>query len=92
MDNTEHSSRREETKPIDPVAGTVSPAGEAGVVCQVAGILVPASVFLLVVLVTLYAGPFLLAHWRTTDAQAEADAAYLRRRAELRAEAEAADE
>ena len=92
MDNTEHSSRPEETKPIDPVACTVSPAGKAGVVCQIAGILVPASVFLLVVLATLYAGPFLLAHWRTTDAQTEADAAYLRRRAELRADAEAADE
>jgi len=92
MDNTEHSSRAEETKPIDPTAGTDSPVGKHGVVCQIAGILVPASVFLLVVLATLYAGPFLLAHWRTTDAQAEADAAYLRRRAELRAEAEVANE
>jgi S1-C subfamily serine protease len=73
-------------------AGTNPPTGKPGLVYQIAGTLVPASVFLLVLLLVLYAGPFLLAHWRTTDAQAEADAAYLRRRAELRAEAEAADQ
>jgi S1-C subfamily serine protease len=73
-------------------AGTNPPTGKPGLVYQIAGTLVPASVFLLVLLLVLYAGPFLLAHWRTTDAQAEADAVYLRRRAELRAEAEAADQ
>jgi len=73
-------------------AETNHPTGKPGLVSQIAGTLVPASVFLLVLLLVLYAGPFLLAHWRTTDAQAEADAAYLRRRAELRAEAEAADQ
>lgn len=82
----------EENKTSEPVAVTTSPGGKAGVVSQVTGILIPASVFLSVVLLTLYAGPFLLAHWHNTDAQAEADAAYLRRRAELKAEAEAAEQ
>jgi S1-C subfamily serine protease len=44
------------------------------------------------VLATLYAAPYLLVHWRTAEAQAEAEATYLKRRAELKAEAEAADE
>jgi len=55
------------------------------------GIFLPASVFLLVVSLTLYAAPYLLVHWRMTEAHAEADAAYLKRRAELKAESEAAD-
>jgi S1-C subfamily serine protease len=92
MDTTDASSLPGENSPTESAGGTNSPTGKAGIACQVAGILVPASVFLVVVLATLYAGPFLLAHWRNADAQAEADAAYLRRRAELRAEAEAADQ
>jgi len=55
------------------------------------GIFLPASVFLLVVSLTLYAAPYLIVHWRMTEAHAEADAAYLKRRAELKAESEAAD-
>jgi serine protease Do len=55
-------------------------------------LLLPVSVFLLVVSLTLYAAPYLLVHWRMTEAQAEADAAYLKRRAELKAESEAADQ
>ncbi len=39
----------------------------------------------------LYTTPFLLAHWRTVDAHAEAESAYIRRLAELKAEAEQAD-
>jgi serine protease Do len=46
---------------------------------------------LIVSLVTLYAGPSLIGRWRTADAQAEAEAAYLKRQAELKAESEAAD-
>ncbi len=52
----------------------------------------PATFFLSVVTLIVYAAPFLLAHWRLAEAQAEAEASYLRRRAELRAEAENADE
>src|SRR2546425_7108598 len=52
------------------------------------GFVVPSATFLAVVLLTLYALPFVLAHWRKTDAQAEAVASYLKRRADLKAEAE----
>lgn len=47
--------------------------------------------FVLVVLLSLYALPHVLAHWRSVEAESEAEAAYLRRQAELRAESEAAD-
>ena len=73
MDTTDASSLPGENSPTESAGGTNSPTGKAGIACQVAGILVPASVFLVVVLATLYAGPFLLAHWRNADAQAEAD-------------------
>jgi serine protease Do len=57
-----------------------------------AGMLLPSAVFMAVVLLTLYLAPYLLVHWRTTEAQGEAEAIYIKRRAELKAEAEAADE
>src|SRR5258708_5274691 len=47
--------------------------------------------FLSIVVLIAYAAPFLLTHWRLTEAQAEAEAAFLKRRAELKAEAEHAD-
>jgi S1-C subfamily serine protease len=53
--------------------------------------LLSVAVFLSVVLLALYAAPALLYRWRTAEAQADAESAYLRRQAELRAEAEAAD-
>jgi serine protease Do len=40
---------------------------------------------------TLFFGPSLVGRWRSAEAQAEAEAAYLKRQAELKAEAEAAD-
>ena len=40
----------------------------------------------------LYSAPYLLLHWRLLDAQGEAEVIFLKRRAELRAEAEHADE
>ncbi len=52
----------------------------------------PATFFLLVILATIFFYPILLARWRTIEGRAEAEAAYARRRAELRAEAEAAVE
>jgi S1-C subfamily serine protease len=45
-----------------------------------------------IMLGTLYFAPYLLVHWRNTEAEADAEAAYARRRAELRAEAEAAEQ
>jgi serine protease Do len=46
---------------------------------------------LLLALVVLYAAPGFLLRWRSAEAQADADAAYLKRQAELKAESEAAD-
>jgi serine protease DegQ len=48
-------------------------------------------VFLLVTLVLVFAIPVALARWRVLDGQAQAEADYARRRAVLRAEAEAAE-
>ena len=56
-----------------------------------AGALMPLAAFLAILLLALYAAPALLYRWRMADAQAEAEAAFLRRQAELRAEAEAAE-
>lgn len=44
-----------------------------------------------VVLLTLYALPYVLVHWRTVEAHSEAETAYLKRQAELKAESEAAE-
>jgi S1-C subfamily serine protease len=45
-----------------------------------------------IVLLILYAAPYVLYHWRLVDARADADAFFMKRRAELKAEAEHADE
>src|SRR5206468_3841897 len=50
----------------------------------------PATGFLLLVLAAVFVYPMLLARWRTVEGRAEAEAAYMKRRAELKAEAEAA--
>lgn len=49
------------------------------------------TVFLLVTLVLVFALPLLLTRWRVLDGQAEAEAVYAKRRAELRAEADEAE-
>ncbi|HMC64605.1 MAG TPA: trypsin-like peptidase domain-containing protein [Gemmataceae bacterium] len=54
--------------------------------------LLPVLVFTSLVLLAAYLGPYILMHWRMADAQADAEASYHRRRAELKAEAEAADQ
>jgi S1-C subfamily serine protease len=51
----------------------------------------PGMFFLAMVILVLYAMPYLLVHWRMMEAQSEAEATFLKRRAELRAEAEHAD-
>jgi S1-C subfamily serine protease len=56
------------------------------------GWVLPATFFLSVLVLVVYAAPFLLTHWRLADAQADAEATYLKRRAELKAEAEDADQ
>src|SRR5262249_6423136 len=57
-----------------------------------AGVFFPLATFLAMVLLALYAAPALLYRWRAAEAQGDAEAAYQRRRGELRAEAEAADQ
>jgi serine protease Do len=52
----------------------------------------PGMFFVSMVVLALYATPYLLMHWRMLEAQGEAEAIFTRRRAELRAEAEHADE
>lgn len=52
----------------------------------------PSIVFVSLILLVLYVTPYLLVHWRFREAQAEAEAAYQKRLAELRAEAEHADQ
>jgi serine protease Do len=50
------------------------------------------SCFLLIFLVAVWTTPWLVARWRAIEAHADADAAYQKRRAELRAEADAGDD
>src|SRR5258708_802769 len=52
----------------------------------------PGMFFLSMAVLALYATPYLLMHWRMLEAQGEAEATFLKRRAELRAEAQHADE
>ncbi len=56
------------------------------------GIIGPITFLLLIVLGTVFVYPLLLARWRSIEGEVEAEAAFKRRRAELRAEAEAAGE
>jgi S1-C subfamily serine protease len=55
-----------------------------------ASLLKPLLTFLVIAGATMYLFPTLLARWRGIESQSEAEAAYARRRAELKAEAEAA--
>jgi S1-C subfamily serine protease len=52
----------------------------------------PGMFFLAMLVLVVYATPYMLYHWRIVEAQGEAEATFLKRRAELRAEAEHADE
>lgn len=55
-------------------------------------LVVPTAFLLAVVMLLANILPLVLIHWRRSESQADAEAAYLKRRAELRAEAEAAGE
>ena len=52
----------------------------------------PITILMVLSVLSLYAATLLLRHWRILDAQAEAEATYMKRRAELKAEAEHAQE
>ncbi len=81
-------------EPALPASGKVAEAESlmAGVAHGLWSWVLPATFFMSVVVLVVYATPFLLNHWRLTEAQADAEASYLRRRAELKAEAEHAEE
>jgi S1-C subfamily serine protease len=55
-------------------------------------LLLPLTAFLSVVLLAAYAASVLLVRWHLAEGQALAEAAYMKRKAELKAEAEAADQ
>ena len=59
---------------------------------SLAALLLGLTSFLVVFLIGGFATPMLVARWRSIESRAEAEAAYAKRRAELRAEADAADE
>jgi serine protease Do len=59
---------------------------------SIAALLFGLTSFLLVFLIAAFATPLLFARWRSIESKAEAEAVYAKRRAELRAEADAADE
>jgi S1-C subfamily serine protease len=79
-----------------PAATTATPPEPAPALAYAAnglwGWVLPATFFLSMVVLVVYAAPFLLTHWRLAEAQADAEATYRKRRAELKAEAEHADE
>src|SRR5262249_54135927 len=74
-----------ESSPPTPSAHAAAPAGRL-----IPTFFWPATFLLLVILAAVFVYPMLLARWRSVEGQAEAEAAYQKRRAELRAEAEAA--
>ena len=78
----------------DPVVPKVADASPAVVAIAhgLWGWVLPGTFFLSMVVLVVYAAPFLLVHWRLAEAQAEAEATFLKRRAELKAEAEHAEE
>jgi len=77
-----------EISPAPMEHATTAPAGQR----SVWGWIMPSVVFVSLVILVLYVTPFLLVHWRVKEAQGEAEVIYQKRRAELRAEAEHADE
>jgi S1-C subfamily serine protease len=74
--------------PTTPAAPTASVPEHTPLAVRVLGWVLPFAIFATVLLVVLYVTPMLLVRWR----EAEADTAYQKRRAELKAEAEAAQE
>lgn len=78
---------------VDLVPATpVPPAAAGGVTHGLWHWVLPGLILLTFVTLVLYASPYLLYHWRVLEGRGEAEALYLKRRAELKAEAEHADE
>ncbi|MFO0964926.1 MAG: trypsin-like peptidase domain-containing protein [Gemmataceae bacterium] len=71
------------TPPVGPPELT-GPSSFAFIVTRVFGVVLLAAFIVLLV----YLAPYIRAHWRSIEAKTDADALYLARRAELRAEAE----
>src|SRR5947208_690613 len=89
------SVQRRPAAPAPAVPLVAAPVSEAPIMAYIAhslwNLVLPLMFFLSIVVLVAYAAPFLMTHWRLTEAQAEAEATYLKRRAELKAEAEHAD-
>jgi S1-C subfamily serine protease len=77
----------EELAPAEPPSVTKADDSAGG-----GAFLFRVTIFMLLMLIGAYTAPYMIAHWRGVDTNAEAEATYSKRRAELRAEAEAADE
>jgi S1-C subfamily serine protease len=75
-----------------PIALPVAPVVDHPVARGLWNWVLPGLFFMSMVVLSLYATPYLLVHWRMLEAQGDAEATFLKRRAELRAEAEHADE
>jgi S1-C subfamily serine protease len=82
--------------PVDCAITAQPPIPKPNIGDQIAGGLwnwvVPSLFLALLMLLVLFGGMHLLHHWRILDAQAEAESVFLKRRAELRADAEHAEE
>jgi serine protease Do len=96
-----HEPSHSVTKSPSPVAGVPGVEGLAAPLRiarpvsrprSLATLLFGLTSFLTVFLIGAFATPWLVARWRAIEIRSEADAAYAKRRAELRAEAEAAEE
>jgi serine protease Do len=72
-----------------PVPSVATPASDGS---RVAYLLMSLAILIGMGLLAFYTGPWLFLRWRVVQAQADADAVYLRRTAELKAETEAADQ
>lgn len=78
--------------PAETVPPAANPKPALTLSSRLLSLFLPFAVVLTLLLLLLYGGPLLLLRWRLVEAQAEAEAAYMKRRAELKAEAEAAEQ
>ncbi|MBI3409359.1 MAG: trypsin-like peptidase domain-containing protein [Planctomycetes bacterium] len=67
-------------------------AASVGIGHALWGWVLPVTVFFSVIILVVYVTPYLIVNWRMAEAQADAEATYLKRRAELKAESEHAEQ
>jgi serine protease Do len=79
-------------EPLPSPPSVPTPTPDVSVGRTMWGWVMPSLVFVSLVMLVLYVTPYLLFHWRSKEAQAEAEAIYQKRRAELKADAEHAQE